>query len=502
MRITNRQFSQRHVAGFTLVELLLILFILGSLALLTTAIVDGVDEQARYDDTKQRLTLIKRAIVGDPTRTVNGEPEISGFVTDMGRLPECLRELVYGNCLTDSTDPNFYVSALPAWSYDPPSGIWAGWRGPYLETGTSQVFRDGWGNKDADEDKDARNFGWKLSEELIISSWGKDNAVDGNGYDADQKIQIDANDYMMNLTNWNKFEVEFRNVGAKEILLDSSLKLRAALQFSDQDISPFISSDITRSANYLFPAQNGEIVIDGGIMNLSLEGSLGSDDELEVVAGTEITFLVGGELYKIKINDRCVPNCKISVPGHGLTPPTTVDEVTFAASTTINIPPAYVAPLRAEVKGLLRAKIKASGASFSGGTLSLPLGASVSADPTSTWDHPNLLAVGTSNSVTVTVSEPFTLTGTRVVTNNTGDVFYVPVGTTIEAGNKLVLPFSLPIGVHSISIVCDDDSSYQGVDEVGDPSCSNTPSNEPYFLKLAPRQVPPLKPNPLIWNIE
>lgn len=89
----DRLFRHRQT-GFTLLELVLVLFLIALMASAALLLTEGVEDQARYDETKRRMELIRKAIVGDPSRTVNGGPEISGFVADMGRLPGCVAELL------------------------------------------------------------------------------------------------------------------------------------------------------------------------------------------------------------------------------------------------------------------------------------------------------------------------------------------------------------------------------------------------------------------------
>lgn len=159
-------------SGFTLLELLLVVFLLGVLAMTTFAVVQDGDDQQRFDATKTYYQLIKKAIVGDPTLTLNGETDLSGFVADMGRLPNCLRELieisgcdgVVGvNAITGLNDD------LPVWTQDAESQVWSGWRGPYLqgipESGIGLAFRDGWKNVGAAtasgaNNPDSSNYGW------------------------------------------------------------------------------------------------------------------------------------------------------------------------------------------------------------------------------------------------------------------------------------------------------------------------------------------------------
>ena len=114
--------------GFTLLELLLVVFLLGVLAMTTFAVVQEGDDQQRYDATKTYYQLIKKAVIGDATLTLNGETDVSGFVADMGRLPACLRELLeISGCDALDTDDD-----LKPWAQDTETQVWSGWRGPSL----------------------------------------------------------------------------------------------------------------------------------------------------------------------------------------------------------------------------------------------------------------------------------------------------------------------------------------------------------------------------------
>jgi prepilin-type N-terminal cleavage/methylation domain-containing protein len=154
--------------GFTLLELVLVLFLIGLLASAGLLFTENIESQAKYEETQKRIALIKRAIVGDLTRTVNGGPELSGFVADVGRLPLCIKELIeLGEQVgaTDDfespceTDSEFY---LKLWQVDGITGVGAGWRGPYIqavvESDGERRFRDGYGNGN---DSDDLNFGWR-----------------------------------------------------------------------------------------------------------------------------------------------------------------------------------------------------------------------------------------------------------------------------------------------------------------------------------------------------
>ncbi len=169
----------RYQQGLTLLELLLVIVILSAVAYTSLAIVDNNSSQIRFEDTRNRLEMIKRAIIGDTSRTLNGQPEIRGFVADMGRLPLNIKELIEEP--TDCDSGTAGDQSCP-WSYDADTGLWAGWHGPYLpatsESGGTHAFRDGWGNRDG-----SPNFGWLFSiagSNLTLQSYGMEGDSSGH----------------------------------------------------------------------------------------------------------------------------------------------------------------------------------------------------------------------------------------------------------------------------------------------------------------------------------
>ncbi|NOV28942.1 type II secretion system protein [Methylomonas sp. ZR1] len=167
--------------GFTLLEMLLVIFLMALVASTGLMLTEGVEDQTKYDETKRRMEMIRKAIVGDPSRTVNGAPELSGFVADMGRLPLCLAELLrLGDEVLPATVPKTFKSPcdvteiVSEWYLDQNTGVGIGWRGPYLqvipESGGGLRFRDGYGNEGANAAADALDSGWDYSVTAATAS--------------------------------------------------------------------------------------------------------------------------------------------------------------------------------------------------------------------------------------------------------------------------------------------------------------------------------------------
>lgn len=214
-------------AGFSLLELLIVIGLLGLVAMSTTTLIINTGENERQAETERRWNEIRKAIIGDPNLSLNGSPYISGYVADMGRLPSSVRELVDQTATYDH-DNNIATAEIiepydhdnnpatpditinqPAWTTTALSTVTAGmtgqlssgWRGPYLYTAGSQFFRDGWANVNtAIADNDAINYGWDVTHTpavnphcstvpdctvMTVTSLGDNNAAEGSGFNED-----------------------------------------------------------------------------------------------------------------------------------------------------------------------------------------------------------------------------------------------------------------------------------------------------------------------------
>lgn len=189
--------------GMTLLELTVVLLILTSLATVALRSTSGLQDQARWEQTKKRYEAIRASIIGNPELNINGQPDINGFVADMGRLPLNIKELLSQNyCDNDytetvdtgcagnwKTNDDYFVGCSDGVSTDKitceavPANwheIIMGWNGPYLLSSESSIdedaFVDGWGNLPADvTDLD---YGWNFTPDadpatnIILNSVG------------------------------------------------------------------------------------------------------------------------------------------------------------------------------------------------------------------------------------------------------------------------------------------------------------------------------------------
>ena len=107
---------------FTLIELILVIFILGLVASSALLVVDNQDGQERFDESKRRLTQIRYALIGKDEAINNDSFRISGYLADMGEAPVSISDF--------SEKP----ASATEWAYNSILGFGSGWRGPYINS--------------------------------------------------------------------------------------------------------------------------------------------------------------------------------------------------------------------------------------------------------------------------------------------------------------------------------------------------------------------------------
>ncbi|HOP07443.1 MAG TPA: prepilin-type N-terminal cleavage/methylation domain-containing protein [candidate division Zixibacteria bacterium] len=118
-RQTSR-FTQQ--SGFTLIETVIVIVIIGIIASVATMRMEESLETAKYDHTKTEMEQLVRAIVGNPELFIDGHRSDFGYVGDVGALPPNLDALV--------SNPGSYTT----------------WDGPYVSVaaGADDFKTDGW----------------------------------------------------------------------------------------------------------------------------------------------------------------------------------------------------------------------------------------------------------------------------------------------------------------------------------------------------------------------
>ena len=81
-------------AGFTLMELLVVLMIIGIMSTVALRTIDATRNRALFDQTADEMDKLVKAMVGNPDIVANGRRIDFGFYGDMNRLPNTLEELV------------------------------------------------------------------------------------------------------------------------------------------------------------------------------------------------------------------------------------------------------------------------------------------------------------------------------------------------------------------------------------------------------------------------
>ena len=178
-------------AGFTLLELALVLAILGVLTMLATREISQVQDQQRFEASQRGLEAIQEAIWGSPDdRAPDGSGIRAGFVADVGRLPAQLEEL-----WTNNTGMNSFE--LRPGNDDPNVLIPGGWRGPYVQLplGATNLF-DGWGNAYTSRMESGT---WR------VGHLGADGLEGGTNYDQD--VFVDFRNEDTNAWVWGQVEV-------------------------------------------------------------------------------------------------------------------------------------------------------------------------------------------------------------------------------------------------------------------------------------------------------
>jgi hypothetical protein len=202
--------------------------------------------QVRIDDTRNRLTLLRRATLGLETPAYGGQMRLSGYVADNGQLPGSIQDLLTPNGHAEQglVSPKFSFATDSSCTQTggdtatlSESPLVKGHRGNYLASvAHGGEFRDGWGNEAALEPECLnvdKNFGWCVTSNasaMTITSLGADNMKDDSSSssasanaaaETDQSMTISKTDWLVEpaalqiqIRNASSGNADFSNLGA------------------------------------------------------------------------------------------------------------------------------------------------------------------------------------------------------------------------------------------------------------------------------------------------
>jgi type II secretion system protein G len=160
--------------GFTLIEIVMVIGLLAILSVAGISVLTGSVDENRYDQTVNKIRLVRAALVGDPNMSLGGARSSFGYLGDMGGLPSTAQGLAA------------LISApggASAFTVDATNRFGHGWNGPYLNAaiGGMNPLQDAWG----------RNFIYNLSgTAATITSYGADGIAGGTALNQDIVITI------------------------------------------------------------------------------------------------------------------------------------------------------------------------------------------------------------------------------------------------------------------------------------------------------------------------
>jgi len=187
--------------GFTLLEMVLVLLIMGMVASLSVAFIDNEDNQLRYQESMSKLTVLHDSVIAE--RRYQDQVLLSGFVIDNGVLPPGIPNLINtppaGWIPYSSIQPQYKILS----SHSSYSGVTSvllnkGYRIGALRSGIDSLnnFKDGWG------------------DDFVLSAASNDLTLQysgtgkGDQFNADVNKDVNEGDWSIALSEINSITIE------------------------------------------------------------------------------------------------------------------------------------------------------------------------------------------------------------------------------------------------------------------------------------------------------
>ncbi len=235
--------------GLTLLEMIVVLFILSVIALSTVAFTENADGQFRYEETRTRLLEIRHAITGESRNVYAGSVRLSGYVVENGLLPSTLQ-----NLLQKPPDFDDFGVQSPRFDPDPDpaTGINNGGAGEVPLSGAGEIlmkghashlhlpvggggYFDGWGNRGSTPT--GPNYGWSVTTDAThfkSESLGADGVAGGGGYAQEMSDDVVQNDWTQALNGW-QVVLTNRSGGNISVTLPEVLRVSLLVYVNDAD---------------------------------------------------------------------------------------------------------------------------------------------------------------------------------------------------------------------------------------------------------------------------